>query len=261
MNKNKQPEASLMRNTSGSYLANLTQLKCIETPKPTKTWTPTPHADVPQAITRMVMENNWDFIDKTAKRFQISVTNNDQKMFGVTRINIPGVKKDDEFGIALGFRNSHNKTLALRFALGTSVFVCDNLIMDGDFFIRREHTKNITVLETVRSAFEMIPEIAKARMASFAKMRGIKFTPEMGIAFLAAAVDNGALPLTNFLDARINYLDAYDKNNGNGQILHGRTLWGAYQAVTEQWKSRSMMQVPVYTKQLAEVVSGHMPSA
>jgi hypothetical protein len=57
-------------------------------------------------------------------------------MFGVTKITIPGIL-DAEAQLAIGFRNSHDKSMAVRIAVGASVMVCDNMLITGDINIRR----------------------------------------------------------------------------------------------------------------------------
>ena len=46
-------------------------------------------------------------------------------------------------GLALGFRNSYDRSMALGIAVGASVFVCDNLALTGDITIMKKHTRNV----------------------------------------------------------------------------------------------------------------------
>ena len=246
-------------------LVTLADLAKVETPTGTKTWTPTAHADIPDAITKMVKESGLKFKNRTvADRFQLAVTPNGNKMFGITELVVPGVDvaSNGEFGIVVGFRNSHNKSMALRFAIGTSVFVCDNMVLSGDFYVRREHTANISVLETTRDAFGIIPEAAKQVSNRFASMLEIPVELNDGVYFMTEAVKAGALPLADFMNAKDVYETAYEVNadspdklgDDEGDIAHGRMLWGAYQAITEQWKNRALLRLPDYSQRLNSLI-------
>lgn len=127
---------------TGSRLVTLKELEAIPTPERTETWKPVPHIVVPRLIDSMVDERSWSFVDPE-NRYQFAVSKEGDKLFGVTKVVIPGVDVGDEFQMAIGFRNSHDKTLALRIAVGASVFVCDNLIITGDMQVRRIHTGGI----------------------------------------------------------------------------------------------------------------------
>tara|TARA_Y100000310_G_scaffold257316_1_gene265350 strand:- start:70 stop:933 length:864 start_codon:yes stop_codon:yes gene_type:complete len=251
--------------SGGSNLVTLGTLAKVETPAGTPTWTPIPHSDVPAMISTLVEERGWEFVDGKRKRFQIALTPDSQKMFGVTKIRVPDCEVDPEFDMALGFRNSHNKTLALRTAVGRNVMVCDNLDMAGDIDVRREHTKNITVRETLELAMDSYAEKAKIAQQEFNHLRETKLQPEEGLAFLVDAVKAGALPLVDLMKARDRYLQAYSINaytpdalkGTDCTTLHGDKLWCAYQIVTETWKDRSFYRIPEKSDALRKVVQAY----
>lgn len=246
----------------------LKELAQIQTPESTKTWSPTPHIDVIDGIKTAAKEAGWEFKAKSPKdRFKIAITPNGAKMFGITDLIVPGLNLPDgnEFGMSIGFRNSHNKTMALRFAMGTNVFVCDNMCMFGDFFVNREHTKNISVIEAATRAFEVFPKAANQLADRFSALQEIPVTLENGVYVLSEAVKRGALPIVDFMDARESLIRAYEVDaarpeqlkDDEGVIAHGRTAWGVFQAVTEQWKDRSMMSLPKFSHNLNDLINDH----
>jgi len=235
----------------GTKSVTVVDLMAVPTPKSTKTWIPVPHADVPLAIERLVKDRGWDFVDPDNK-FDIVTTQNDIKMFGVTKIVIPGVAVDSEFQMAIGFRNSHNKSIALRIAIGVNVLVCSNMIISGDIQVRREHVMNINPLAVIGAAFDQIPDAATRLTRWFSDLRSIRLVEADGIAFLATAVEVGALPIANFMDARGSFIEAV--RNESGTVLHGETVWAAYQSVTEQFKKHSLYQTQAYSTKLNALV-------
>jgi len=240
--------ATLLLDTPGSKLVTIDQLAAIPTPEPTKTWTPIAHSTVPEIITQLVEERGWKF---TNGGFKIGVTGNGHKMFGVTQVAIPQAGTDEDYGMALGFRNSHDKSIALRIAVGVNVFICSNLMITGDIQVRREHTIKIDARMVVEAAFDMVPQAAANLSQQFGEMRTITMTRDEGIYFLAEAVEVGALPLTDFMEARDSFLGSYKDHT---QIEHGGTMWAAYQSVTQVWKHHSFMQIPNYSRNLNELV-------
>ena len=241
-----------------SNRVTLTDLEKVITPDRTKTWTPTPHHEIPKAIRAEMRARKWKFASSsTAHIWDISITPNHMKVFGVTEILIPGVS-----GLYDEFRNSHNKTLSVRLCLGTRVFVCDNLMMTGDFNIKREHTRKIKLAPIVFRAFDMIEEKAKRMGDKFSSMRDIKVGYETGNTLLLDAVNTGALPLLSLMEARRAYESAYTHNVHDVQqvedinmteplnIMHGRSLWGWYQSVTGTWKTRKPTATQGYAKAL-----------
>jgi hypothetical protein len=229
-------EASAVVTGHGTHVT-VKELAKIKTPQATDSWKPIPHVEVPQIITQMVKQNGWSFIGKDDP-FQLTLSKDNAKLFGVCKVEIPGLEKDNDFQLAIGFRNSHDKTLALRIAVGSHVMVCSNLMLTGDIQVRRIHTLHIDVEEAVTTAFQAIPDAAKKLFAWMDHMRTVKISEESGVAFLADAVEVKALAVPDFMPARESYLKAY--RDENPAIAYGNTIWAAYQAVTEQYKDRSL---------------------
>ena len=234
------------------------QLENIPTPEPTRTWHPVAHSEVVERVREKVIGNGWQFIN-AENPFQLCITETYTKMFGVTKIVIPGYSdSDNEIQLALGFRNSHDKTLALRFALGSHVFVCSNLVISGDFQTHRVHTANIDVMETIERTFEQIPLASRQLIAWTGSLREKPISHDTGVSLLAEAVERKALPLGDFMSARSDFLSAYAGENP--LIQHGQTYWAAYQACSAQYKKHDMHVLQDYSTNLnrlfAETVGG-----
>jgi len=58
--------------------------------------------------------------------------------------------------VALGLRNSHDKSFSLALTVGFRVFVCDNLAFIGDFqaVIAKKHTSKFNLGETLAIAVD-----------------------------------------------------------------------------------------------------------
>lgn len=223
----------------------------IATPEATKTWTPIPHHVIVDEIEEAILKNKWTIA--SGKDFELAVSSEGAKLFGVVQISIPTVQADSEFGLAIGFRNSHDKSTSLRVALGTRVFVCDNMMISGDVQVRRVHTRYINPRETIDTAFMQIPQLATKLTDWFSSLRTFSILADTGVSLLAKCAEVGALPISDFLQARTDYLDAY--RNESETIQHGQSLWAVYQAVSAQWKHRSVTQIPERTAKLHQIMN------
>lgn len=243
-------------------------LELIPTPAGTRTWKPVPHYEILDVIEQMVENYGWKFAiprvgnteyddngdPKETVRFDLAVSGDNTKLFGVTQVIIPGVE-DEEMGLALGFRNSHDKTLALKIAAGVNVFICDNLVVSGDVQVRRTHTSHINPWETIEQAFKQIPEASKALIYWLDGLRHAAVTRDQGVAVLADCVENKALAVSDFMPARASFLKAFDEENP--EILHRGTAWSVYQAATEQYKNHGIHRNQDYSIPLNEVFRAH----
>jgi hypothetical protein len=79
-------------------------------------------------------------------RDQYALTTDGMRMFGFLEIN----DGTSDVGVAIGVRNSHDKTFSLGLTVGYRVFVCDNLAFHGDFTpVTRKHTKHFDPVEVI----------------------------------------------------------------------------------------------------------------
>jgi hypothetical protein len=230
----------------------ITDLKKVKTPKETKYWHPVPHARVPELIIDAVKTNGWDFVGTNGDRFQMVMTENSSKLFGVCKIVIPGVETGSDFQMALGFRNSQDKTLSLRIAVGTNVIVCSNLLIRGEIMVKEYHGPNMDPINLINRAFDMIPGAAKSLSGWMGNMREIKITEDNGVAFLAEAVERKALSTFDFMEVRANFLSAY--RDENPAIDYGNSLWSAVQACSESWKKHLLSSVQPSSEKLYQLV-------
>lgn len=221
-----------------SLMVTPEQLINIPTPEPTRTWRPVPHYDVVQATTKMILDQGWQFVDPEHP-YELCLTETYTKLFGVTKILIPGYSDiDKEIALALGFRNSHDKTLSLTFAAGAHVWLCSNLCITADFRVRRSHTVHISVEEVLKRVLDMVPGAAKTLIGWIGNLRSMPIARDTGVSILAEAVQTKALALTDFMPARDAFLTAYEDNNP--QIHYGTTYWAVYQAITSQYKKHAL---------------------
>ena len=246
--------AQAVRSANGSGHAvqvTLEELAAIPTPQNTATWTPIPHIEVVNTIRSVVLDRKWKIVGGN-DAFKVVVSNGGVRMFGTVAVKVPDIS-DSEFGLMLGFRQGHDKMMALRMAFGEHVFVCSNMVFNGDIVVRREHTRFISVTETIDKAITAFQPkfIEMIEMAHVLQKKEI--SAEMGDSLLVRTVEAGALPLANLLPARKHWLSAI--NGDCKDIEHAQSVWGVKQAVTSEFKGMSRFGLLERSKLLGTVIN------
>src|SRR5204863_10129851 len=70
-------------------------------------------------------------------RERLGVTGDGHRFFGTLDLSTPLA---EGIALAVGIRNSTDKTFPLGFTAGSRVFVCDNLAFRSELMVRRKHT-------------------------------------------------------------------------------------------------------------------------
>jgi len=130
----------------GSSHVTRDALASIPTPRSTETWKPVPHIQVAELVCRETADRGYEVVSE-----EYGLNPAGTKMFGVLRFHPEG---HPEYSRCIGFRNSHDKSMALGITAGLTICVCDNLCFGGETTFHRKHTSGIEVEELIPQAFE-----------------------------------------------------------------------------------------------------------
>ena len=163
---------------------------------------------------------------------RFGLTSGDQRMFGVLEFAEQEAKGD--FSLAVGIRNSYDKTVAAGIAVGGSVFVCDNLMFSGDgVVLLRRHTRFVW-----RDIEEMIARAAlqawdrwQVLHDAVADLRSVSLSDDRAYELLGLLYGRGVITGTQIRRAR----ECWQKPPHAD--FRGQTLWGWYNAVNEALKT------------------------
>ncbi len=117
----------------GALRVSQKELARYEPPPATATWFPVAHAAVLDAAVTRLGEAGY-----AVKKMDLGVSQDGHRFFGTLDLDmtlVPGVS------LAVGVRNSTDKTFPLGFCAGNRVFVCDNLAFRSELLVRRKHTR------------------------------------------------------------------------------------------------------------------------
>jgi Domain of unknown function (DUF932) len=117
----------------GAVRMDRDQLERIDAPPPTASWFPLRHADVIDGVTKTLGLAGF-----TVNKADYAVSRRGARLFATMDLAVPlhtGVN------LAVGIRNSTDKTIPLGFCAGSRVVVCDNLAFSAELMVHCRHTR------------------------------------------------------------------------------------------------------------------------
>lgn len=218
----------------GGQTATLEEIAAIPVPEETDTYKPLLHYDLALNTMRigeeMMALRNFK-VDKA--QFGLDKTGN--RMFGLVSFR----NGDAKMGLAVGFRNSYDKSMSAGFAIGGRIFVCDNLALAGELVVMRRHTGGI--IEELRDklvlTFHRAHQTWDSLIADRDRMAGLELTDDRAHEIMGRAFGHGLLSPRQFLKASREWrAPAHEE-------FTPRTMWSLYNAVTEVYKGLQVHEV------------------
>lgn len=124
---------SVLNLHSGGHEVSRSDLALIEAPPPTDTWFPNKHSDVLDAA--------WTTLEAAGfgvTNHRLSVSHEGKRFFATLDLTASIV---DGIGLAVGIRNSTDKTFPIGWCAGQRVFVCSNLAFTSEIVVSKKHTR------------------------------------------------------------------------------------------------------------------------
>ncbi len=218
----------------GGKEATLEEIATIPTPEETKSYKPLPHYDLAINTMRIgeeMLSVRGFKVDKAA----FGLDKDGARMFGVVSF-ANGV---EGMGLAVGFRNSYDKSMSAGFAIGGKVFVCDNLAMAGELVVMRRHTGGI--IEELRDklvlTFHRAHQTWDSLVEDRRKMQALELTDDRAHEVMGAAFGRGLLEPRQFLRA------SREWRRPEHTEFEPRNMWSLYNAFTEVYKSFQVHEV------------------
>ena len=140
----------------------------------------------------------------------------------------------DDFGLMVGLRGSYNQRLPRGIAVGSRVFVCDNLAFNGEITISTKQTLNVAdrLPGLMKDAVARIPQMAEAQESMFEMLRSTTIPARIGDAMLIEMVRRGVMVPSQLGRA----MAEWDKPLHDEHAEDGFSLWRMHNAVTEAIK-------------------------
>ncbi len=225
------------------------ELRSFPTPLGTSTHIPIEHGRFVDLLDGSLNDHGWEITDKDYGIWPSKINDvlyDAARMFGVYKIAREDVAKSDDVELALGIRNSHDKTFAADVVIGINVMVCDNLDFVGEVKASHKHTVNL-MDQLPQRIFDMLGEIVwieedHTRMIDLYKWAQIDDTQVHD--FIVKSVDAHVMPWT--YGERV--LREYRKPRH--EVFEERNVWSLNNSYTEILKDRNQMMLSTSTVRL-----------
>ncbi len=154
-----------------------------------------------------------------------------KQFFGLLEVD---ANNGRDHGIMIGMRGSYDQTLARGIAVGSRVFVCDNLCFSGEIEIKTKQTTDIDsrIRSLLWDAIHEVPDMVGRQDKRFDQYRLTEVGQIVGNSMLTDMVRAGVLNASQVGKA----LQEWDKPSHEEHAEDGFTLWRLHNAVTEALK-------------------------
>lgn len=231
---------TLMLHAGGEAIAYDT-LRDLPVPDATESHVPIPHHHVVDMVRYAL-----GFFGHELLEDHHAVTPDGMNYFGVLSLRSPYGDYTD----MVGLRNSHKKQFPIGIAIGSRVFVCDNLAFNADHIIKRKHTANAKrdLPGLVAEVIEPLEQARKAQALTFERYKALALPDALADQGIMSMYRRGVINLTRIGDV----LKAYEEPPHDWGI---RTPWRLFNAATFALTGK-VAENPTITRQLHQVIDG-----
>jgi hypothetical protein len=212
----------------GGWTASKADLAAVPVPEETESYFPVPY---PRFIEEV--ELHIPRFGLRIEQEEFALAREGKQMFGVlTCTNGHG---NGDYGLAIGLRNSLDRSLAVGLCLGHRTFVCDNLAFSGEIEMHRKHTVNV-FRDLPDLIYRMLSQVSTMRERMEAEILAMKekALSEMEAHHLMVEVIGKHVVPASQLPKILNRW-RYPVH----EEFHSRTAWSLFNVFTEMVKSRS----------------------
>jgi hypothetical protein len=202
----------------------------VGTPEATETWKPVSHELIIEQVTNGLTRAGLEVIESVHGLWK-----DGQRYFGLMQVtNQTAQSNHDDYSLVIGLRNSHDKSFPAALALGSGVFVCDNLAFSGEVKLARRHTKYIE-RDLPRVVADAIARLAGLRITQDERIETYKQHPITDVEahdLVIRAIDSKVIGPTRVKAV----LEEWRKPRH--QEFSPRTIWSFFNAFTEARKPK-----------------------
>ena len=231
---------TLMLHAGGEAIDYAT-LRALPTPAATDTHVPIPHHSVVDMV-----KYSLGFFGHELLEEHHATTPDGLNYFGVLSLRSPYGDYTD----MVGLRNSHKKQFPIGIAIGSRVFVCDNLAFNADHVIKRKHTANAKrdLPGLVAEVIEPLHDARKAQALTFDRYKALPLPDELADQGIMQMYRQGVINVTRIAEV----LKAYEEPPHD---WGDKTPWRLFNATTFALTGK-IAENPSVTRQLHDVIDG-----
>lgn len=170
------------------------------------------------------------------------------RYFGVLEL----AHEQADLALVVGLRGSYDQSISRGLAVGSRVFVCDNLAFSGDVTFKTKQTTNIDerLPRMIAEAAIKVPALAQIQQIKFDQYKAIQLNPRHGDAAMVEMLRRGVLNANSIQRA----VAEWDNPSHDEHAQYGYSLWRLMNAVTEAIKAKDPEKpnvLPVWDRTIA----------
>lgn len=239
----------------GGQSISRADLARVPTPDPTDSFRPMPHHEYVNMVQDELENFGLRVVEEAHGVTHVGDGGKAQpgNYFGMFQVEGPMLKYGDHSTV-IGLRGSHIKRLSRGLALGSGVFVCDNLAFSGEIVIRRKHTKNLLdeelgVRPMIIEAISKLIVLNEHQERRFEEYKSRQMTNGLAEVVMIDSLREGVITPTQLPKV----VEQWD-NPDHEEFGRNRNGWRMFNAVTEALKGTSPVQLPQRTAKLHRIL-------
>jgi hypothetical protein len=215
---------------AGGRLVSEEELREYNAPPPEGRWFPIAHHDVLRKVKETLHEAGYK-----VERQKLALARNDHRFFGTLDLKTPlasGVN------LAVGVRNSTDKSFPLGFCAGSRVFVCDNLAFRSELLVKRKHTRfgEQRFANAIANAVTALQSFREMEAERLRRLMNTELREEEADSFILRAFEKGIIS-THQLPAVLK-----EWRSPSFEEFEPRTAWSLLNAFTTVLRDRAERQ-------------------
>ena len=218
------------------------ELNDFDIPENTRSYCAVPHHDLMSVVHKEIYRHGFNV---TKEHYAVAKSGDmdGARLFSLLSLDSTdngNVNAGDSICPQVAIRNSYDKSIAVGFAAGSNVFICDNLIISGQLVAVRRHTTNVwndlavilkAVLSSINEQHQLDQEMREAMM-------GKELTTDFGLDVLGIMAAHHELSITSGNNSQFG-IAIREWETPQFEEFELRTLWSLYNACTYAAKKSS----------------------
>ena len=221
----------------GAVPVTADELGRFRTPPPEGKWFPVSHASVLGTVKSTLHDAGYEIRNE-----RLGVMRDGSRFFGTLDLATPlatGVS------LAVGVRNSVDKSFPLGFVAGSRVFCCDNLAFRSELMVKRKHTLRgeARFAEGIAQAVMSLTQFKEMEQARIRAMVNTDLKSDLADALILRAYEKGIISILDLAHVLKEWRQpSFDE-------FSDRTVWSLFNAFTTALGQRALKQPQAFAVQ------------
>lgn len=214
--------------TARGRIVGYDELAAVPTPPATASWYPVPHAEVLDTVRSAMTAAGY-----VERKVQLALNRDNARFFATLDLETP---LGGGTSLAVGIRNSIDKTFPLGFAAGSRVFICDNLAFSAELLVKSRHTRfgQDRFAAAIGNSVNRLAGFAEAERGRIEWMQNATLTDGAAHDHIIGLLDRRIITATLLPAVLREYREPRHEE------FAPRTNWSLFNAVTEILRDRAV---------------------